>query len=261
MARVTLNNIDTPVTAQQCSRFERMVFVDSQAQVPFPAWFNPARDMIYFSGCGGGGGAGGSTASSTGIGGGSAATAIRHPVVPWPGLTALILTVGAAGIGGATAVNGGAGGSTVLYGDTTAQSIVTLAGGGGGLHASETGVSGGNGGQVSLFNQSFNSVRSASNTTLLSQARIVAHLRAHLHQQPVTLRGGKSAARATVTSGSVGSFDPTTLLNLPAGNVFGNFQSLNGFGYGAPRCPSRVPTRGQNGGPGIAIIEFVEGLR
>lgn len=99
------------------------------------SWTAPFTGTLYVDGCGGGGGGGGGAAPSagliaTGASGGGAGFPVVKFAIPVTIGDVLTLTIGVAGPGGTSGLNGTAGGTTTIV--RSGVTLLTLSGGGGG---------------------------------------------------------------------------------------------------------------------------------
>lgn len=251
--------------SDQVSRSETIVYTESVASVTFPAWFNPLTGMILMSGCGGGGGSGGSNGTAAGGGGGGGAYALQHPILYPPGAAGLQLLIGAAGAAGANGAVGGDGGQTSvgLIGGVT---LVTLNGGSGGPASAGTNFSGAPGsggtalylGTTPSFIMGYGTVVSTANFSPKTMSLAMEELMA---TRVPTLCQGYGAYR-------VDSSHTTSNAGLPraAASPFGGSSltgaatpALDGYGHGG-QAPGVAAGPGLPGGPGVVVLEFIEGL-
>lgn len=233
-------------------RSERIVCTASNPSIAVPSW---ARAVII-SGCGGGGG--GSGWNSGGAHGGSpgsaAAYAVRHPLLIPQGASTMAVSIGAGGSGGAVAASGGDGGDTTLV--WLGVTALRLRGGlGGGVGSNNIGPVGG---LPNLYDAEFPlRIPSSDMATGVTYPGVLATmLKTHAAAALGTLFAGmggyrSSASGVTSNHNSSDGFTP-----CPFGG------SGIGYGYGGRRAtsPSGSEASGAAGGPGILLLEFVEGF-
>lgn len=209
----------------------------SNAALPVPSWAQGGKGIVYVSGCGGGGGGSGGRA-------GSAAFAIKHPIVIPAGLATLSAVVGAAGAQSAdvNTLAGAAGGATSV---SLAGTTALLLRGGGGGGSVENGSSAGSGGAPEVWGESLLLANGASTSGATSES-----------VRSIVLEAMRfSALYSTVSRGASGwqssnnVFPSNPNSNRAGFNLFGS--QIGGFGGGGASSAGR---------PGFLMLEFVEGL-
>jgi len=199
------------------------------------------------------------------MGGGAGAYALNHPVILPPDAASLNLTIGTGGVGGQTTGSGGGdgGGTRLFITGTGGNPLLSLNGGKGGT-STLSDANAGAGGSPLVYGLIPHIFRYGSPLTSanVTPKNVQGALETAYNAIIPTVSYGIGARKVlgNVTHSIVSS-------TVAAGGPFGGstataaVMTIARDGYGVGGKEAATNTVGNPGGPGILIIEFIEGLR